>query len=104
MKSRTKAGTAKRRTNRRKLEFYCISQNHLFNTEDQKETFPQLFPHYPPSPKTLKDKLVYTSGSWPCAHTRIFTKQSRVWFLPAVFVYPLPAVSARPLNHVGDVR
>ncbi len=97
-------GTAEtKRQTERKLEFYRISQNHLFETEDQKETLPKLFPHYPPSPATLKDKLVYTSGSWPCAHARIFNRQSGVWFLSAVFVYPLPAVSARPLSHVGDI-
>ncbi len=98
---RTKAGTAEKKTNRRKLEFYCISQNHLFETEDPQETLPQLCP---PSPKIPEDKLVYTSGSWPCAHARTFNKQSGVWFLPTVSVYPLPAASARPLSHVGDVR
>lgn len=53
MKS-TKVGTAEKKTNRRKLEFYSISQNHLFETEHSEETLPQIFPHCPPSVKSLR--------------------------------------------------
>lgn len=50
-----------------------------------------------------EDKLVYTSGSWPCAHACTLNKQSGVWFLLTALMWPLPAVSAEPLSRVGDV-
>lgn len=61
-----------------------------------------LLPSPPSSSQIPEDQLVCTSGSWPRARAHAVNRQSGIWFLQTLFVYPLPP-GVQPLSQIGDI-